>query len=83
MAKVFAIGIRYYLIKVIYPCLFFAVLCPIPGYIIHLFMLESFTRFLVVSGVIAFWGIILTYALLLDKDERKKIVSIIKQKNNA
>ena len=83
MTKVFAIDIRYYLTRVICPCLFFAALSPIPGYIIHSFMPESFVRFMVVSGVTVLGGMILTYVLLLSEDERKKIISIIKRKKNA
>lgn len=80
LLKVFSLNIKFYLAQVIYPCLFFIILCPLPGYIINSFMIESFGRLLVISGISVIWGITLIYFLLLKKNEQEKINSIIKQK---
>lgn len=80
MTKVFNLKVKRYIIQVICPCLFFIVLSPLPGCVICLFMIESLWRLIVISFISVTWGVVLIYVLLLNKSEKSKVDSIVKQK---
>ena len=79
---IFPFSIREYLRKVILPCVFFTILCPILPYLLYYFMPESFVRLLLVSLVTAIVAVSIVFVFILDEQERSVIKSFIKRKKN-
>jgi O-antigen/teichoic acid export membrane protein len=79
-SRVFNISIPSYCTCVILPCLIFAFLCPIPGYICSLFIDAFILRLSVVVCLTCLWGITLTMLLFLSKSERAQLVFRLKSK---
>lgn len=80
MLKVFNLNVRQYLLNVIIPCMTFITLCSLPGYLVYINMNESILRLVCIVSVSVFWGCILTYLLLLDRNEKKRITTMIKHR---
>lgn len=80
LLKVFNLNVRSYLLNVIAPCVMFFILCFFPGYIVFNIMHPSFVRLIVICAISVLWGCLLTWFLILNEDERKKIISILKNR---
>lgn len=81
LLKVFNMSLAKYVMMVIMPCVIFAILCPVPGYIITSVMDHSFIRLCILIVVSIAFGLMLTYYLFFTKSERVRIMNFIGWKN--
>lgn len=69
-----------YLTQVIVPCILLSVAVLAPLLLIHHFMLSSMGRLLISLSISVILSVILGYYILLNREERERIVNIIKTK---
>jgi O-antigen/teichoic acid export membrane protein len=79
MSKVFDLNLYKYINNVIFPSLFFIVLCPIPGSLLYFIIESSIIRLFVITCISVITGLILTYFILFSKMERLQIKGILKR----
>ena len=82
MLKVFDIKISQYLTSIIIPCIIYITICPLIGYIFYHILEPSFLRLCLITLVSGIWGVFLTYYVLMNRSERRQVMSLIKQKLN-
>ena len=79
LKKIFSYSIREYFMKVICPCVIFSVLVPIIPYIVSRELSASFLRLILIGIISVAISIVVSYFIVLDKSEKKVILTFIKR----
>lgn len=80
MNKVFPIDFISYANKTVAPLICTAILSPVAGYLITQVMEESFIRLVIVGLISLGISLMLSYMIVLNKEERKVVTAFIIKK---